>query len=272
VDYHRSLWFIVEDSLESFFHFDGKFLSTVRILFTRPGFLTQEFNSGRRVRYSNPLRFYIFASFLSFFITAFVGKFAFVAGPQTAGEVANKSGDAAPNANGVSPERQSEGSSRRDRMSNWIKTVASPQILKSKAFPKELIHLVPEALFICVPLLALLLKVAYIRSNRVYVEHLIFALHIQTFYLLATLVGEVIDLCFRPIINGPVPGLQKIVSLFILYVIYRSFRVVYRQGVAKTLLKASAVGVCYSIIVALALLSTALISALIVSHDSLPVK
>src|SRR5580698_7681049 len=66
VDYHRSLWPILEDSLEGFLHVDGKFFRTVRLLFTRPGFLTKEFNGGRRVAYTQPLRLYIFASLLFF--------------------------------------------------------------------------------------------------------------------------------------------------------------------------------------------------------------
>ena len=66
VDYHRSLWPILEDALEGFLHIDGKFFRTVRLLFTRPGFLTQEFNAGRRVAYTQPLRLYIFASLLFF--------------------------------------------------------------------------------------------------------------------------------------------------------------------------------------------------------------
>ena len=68
VDYHRSIWHIVEDSIEGFFHLDGKFFRTVRYLFTRPGFLTREFIAGRRERYANPIRFYIFVSFVFFVI------------------------------------------------------------------------------------------------------------------------------------------------------------------------------------------------------------
>src|SRR5580698_10261012 len=66
VDYHRSLGPILEDSLEGMLHFDGKFFRTVRLLFTKPGFLTKEFIAGRRVSYTQPLRLYIFASLLYF--------------------------------------------------------------------------------------------------------------------------------------------------------------------------------------------------------------
>lgn len=51
-------------------HFDGKFFNSARYLITRPGKLTDEYTSGRRVRYLNPIRMYVFTSaffFLMFF-------------------------------------------------------------------------------------------------------------------------------------------------------------------------------------------------------------
>jgi len=54
-------------------HYDSKFLTTIRDLLFRPGFLTTEYLTGRRVRYLNPVRMYIFISFI-FFITLFAQK------------------------------------------------------------------------------------------------------------------------------------------------------------------------------------------------------
>ncbi len=56
--------------IEDLLHYDGKFFSTIRLLFLRPGFLTQEYISGKRVSYIHPIRFYLFTSaffFLSLF-------------------------------------------------------------------------------------------------------------------------------------------------------------------------------------------------------------
>ncbi len=49
-------------------HFDGKFFFTIRYLFSRPGFLPLEFTSGRRARYLDPFRMYIFTSAVFFLI------------------------------------------------------------------------------------------------------------------------------------------------------------------------------------------------------------
>jgi hypothetical protein len=52
-------------------HFDGKFFDTLKYLAFKPGFLSKEYIAGRRVRYLNPIRMYVFTSaffFLVFFM------------------------------------------------------------------------------------------------------------------------------------------------------------------------------------------------------------
>jgi hypothetical protein len=49
-------------------HFDGKFFSSLKYLIFRPGFLTSEYAAGRRSSYLNPIRMYIFTSFVYFFV------------------------------------------------------------------------------------------------------------------------------------------------------------------------------------------------------------
>jgi len=54
-------------------HFEGKFISSLRYLLVRPGFLTQEYIRGRRANYMNPVRMYVFTSafFFILFFTLF---------------------------------------------------------------------------------------------------------------------------------------------------------------------------------------------------------
>ena len=61
-DYHRSVWRFVTDFFENAFSWDNKFLRTLVPLLRRPGWLTQEFMAGRRVRYVHPLRLFLFTS------------------------------------------------------------------------------------------------------------------------------------------------------------------------------------------------------------------
>lgn len=66
----ESLWGMVHHFIGDITHFDGKFFSTLKILITKPGFLSAEYMKGKRVSYLNPVRMYVFTSaffFLVFF-------------------------------------------------------------------------------------------------------------------------------------------------------------------------------------------------------------
>jgi hypothetical protein len=56
--------------LESTLHFDAKSFKTIMALLFKPGFLSKEFNAGKRQSYVPPLRLYIFISFVFFFLLA----------------------------------------------------------------------------------------------------------------------------------------------------------------------------------------------------------
>lgn len=49
-------------------HFDGKFFSSLLLLFKKPGFLPKEYMKGRRASYLNPIRMYVFTSAIFFFL------------------------------------------------------------------------------------------------------------------------------------------------------------------------------------------------------------
>jgi hypothetical protein len=55
-------------------HFEGKFITSLRYLLFRPGFLTKEYERGRRASYMNPVRMYVFAS--AFFFILFFSFFS----------------------------------------------------------------------------------------------------------------------------------------------------------------------------------------------------
>lgn len=64
----ESLWHLIVHFFNDITHFDGKFFSSVKYVITKPGFLTAEYARGRRMSYLNPVRFYVFTSFLFFLI------------------------------------------------------------------------------------------------------------------------------------------------------------------------------------------------------------
>jgi hypothetical protein len=55
-------------------HFDGKFFTTLKSLLLKPGFLTEEYVKGRRMKYLDPVRMYLFVSFAFFLMYLAVGN------------------------------------------------------------------------------------------------------------------------------------------------------------------------------------------------------
>lgn len=70
INSHRQIHLIelLKDLMGDYFTFDSKFFKSLWPLISRPGFLTQEYLSGRHASYILPLRLYIFATFLFFLI------------------------------------------------------------------------------------------------------------------------------------------------------------------------------------------------------------
>lgn len=68
VEPRESVWHLLVHFFNDFTHFDGKFFSTLKLLLTKPGLLSEEYMNGKRVRSLNPIRMYIFTSAFFFFI------------------------------------------------------------------------------------------------------------------------------------------------------------------------------------------------------------
>lgn len=68
----QNFWSLCWHFVADIFHFDGKFFDTLKYLLLRPGRVPREYVEGRRMRYLDPIRMYIFTStvfFLIFFAT-----------------------------------------------------------------------------------------------------------------------------------------------------------------------------------------------------------
>jgi hypothetical protein len=64
----ETVWHLFSHFFQDITHFDGKFFSTLKYLFTKPGFLPKEYMIGRRASYVNPVRMYVFTSAFFFVI------------------------------------------------------------------------------------------------------------------------------------------------------------------------------------------------------------
>src|SRR4051794_11343965 len=62
----------LQELASEFLNWDGKLFTTFRMLFTKPGALTQEYLIGRRTSFISPLRLYLTCSVLFFFVKAVI--------------------------------------------------------------------------------------------------------------------------------------------------------------------------------------------------------
>jgi hypothetical protein len=64
----QSFWSLTRHFVYDIFHFDGKFFDTLRHLFFKPGTISKEYVSGKRMRYLDPIRMYLFTSAVFFLV------------------------------------------------------------------------------------------------------------------------------------------------------------------------------------------------------------
>lgn len=68
IEPEESVWHFIVHFFNDVTHFDGKFFTTLKDLLFKPGFLSREYMVGKRAKYLNPVRMYLFTSFIFFLI------------------------------------------------------------------------------------------------------------------------------------------------------------------------------------------------------------
>ncbi len=126
----------------------------------------------------------------------------------------------------------------------------------------------PQVLFVLMPIFALMLKIAYLFKRRLYMEHLIVALHSHSFISLAlSLVFALISL--QDWLAPATGALKSIFGLAIaafwiwmpVYLLVMQKRV-YGQGWPMTLVKYSVLGISYTVLLSFGLLAALLVGLL----------
>ncbi len=134
------------------------------------------------------------------------------------------------------------------------------------AFKDALLGAVPSTLFVMLPLFALMLKILYVFKRRLYMEHLIVALHSHAFLCLALLLMFVTialqnwlapDPGFLHGLFGWVEGLLWLWMPIYLLIMQKR---VYGQGWTLTLLKYCLLGFCYFLLLTTGAMFTMLFS------------
>ena len=64
---------LVKDFFDNIFSLDSRLFQTLKFLIIRPGFLTNEYWSGKRITYFPPFRLYLFTSIIHFGVDRYMG-------------------------------------------------------------------------------------------------------------------------------------------------------------------------------------------------------
>ena len=143
----------------------------------------------------------------------------------------------------------------------WIEGRAKEKMgehgTKMGLFISTLLSNLPYMMLCCIPLFAFVLKVLYIRRGIFYIDHLIYALHIHTFFYTAIMLIALATIGLNRFAPGAVAG-WLIAFLWIAFVtqIFLSIRYVYRQGWFFSIFKFLFGGFVYLIVLVFALAIT----------------
>ncbi len=159
-----------------------------------------------------------------------------------------------------------------DFANRWLNTQArhaSDNVARLKqdpgAFKDAVLSVIPSTLFVLVPIFALLLKLAYVFQRRLYMEHLVVALHSHAFLCLSLLLLLLAHLpaeTFAPEgtwLNGVFDWVIGLLLAWMPAYLLLMQKRVYAQGWPLTLLKFAGLGVVYSVLLAMAVTAAALI-------------
>jgi len=214
------IWHMLNEALEAVIELDMRVVYTFPKFLFLPGRLTKEYINGRRKRYIRPFRLYLFATFLLFTVLALTAGqgFQFPFNPQvspaqadttqTSSTVGMADSAVAASASSFlgSAEQRSEwareirrnpnavnvqfgDSETQARLERILRVKVAEALRNPRDFVGSMIDQGSYAMFLMLPIFAFLLKLFYIRRGRLYVEHLIFSLHVHAFAFFAFTVG-----------------------------------------------------------------------------------
>jgi hypothetical protein len=236
---------LFHEAIEGITHSDSRLWNSLKLLWFKPGKLTQEFVAGRRAAYLPPFRLYLVLSIIFFLAASFYHSDVNLA-------VLDKNGK-------VQVLTTSDANCDTTQFELFVSHALAQRLRHGcKAVVRDhgasLVHVavgaMPKALFILLPVIAFLHMLMYRRPRYRYAEHLLFFLHVQAFFFsamtLVVLLANAADAWPRA------EGAAQILSLALLgslplYTVVAMKRV-FNAGWLRTLLKGFALFIGYAVV------------------------
>ncbi len=239
-------------------HFDGKFFTSLKYLLTKPGFLSEEYVKGRRATYLNPIRMYLFVSFLFFLVIFALPKSendAIQNIPDTDSLTTNTptlsihAGRLIEDVhvNSLESYDSLQTALPRNKRDNFINRYITRKAIKvqeqidsdpeyfGETFVDKVKHSAPKMFYISIPFFAFFLYLLYYkkRNEYYYVAHGIFSIHFYCAFFILLLFADLIKFIDPTV--GQYVSLAMVVGAFIY--LYKGMRRFYKQRRAITILK-----------------------------------
>jgi hypothetical protein len=244
----RTIGHFAHEAFEGLTHADSRLWRTLWPLLSKPGLLTRDFFQGRRQAYLPPVRLYLVISlvfFLALSLQPSGGPVIVDGGAMRTGGEAAQSGGLCnlrydgPGAEWLAP-----------RLSSGCRKAS----MEEGSLGRAVLHNLPRALFVLLPLMAALMMLLYWRPRRHYVEHLLLLVHNHSaLFLFLTLLMPLSLLISGTAAEGLVPLAG---FAYALWYVYRSMRTYYRQDRVRTFGKFLVLGACFGIASLLLIVAT----------------
>jgi hypothetical protein len=247
---------LVEEFLEGTLHYDNKFWVTLKYLIFKPGLLTEKFNLGQRASYVPPFRLYVFISIISFFMLAISPSTMQVGfgNSETLAELDPEEREAIAQIDSLRSQVAVVAPEVREGMDAFA-TKARELSGNTKPLRDKMVKNTSFLMFLLMPLFGYLLYLFYRKLGRNYVEHLMFSIHVHSFFFilftiylaLTFFLPEDVDIFF-------------VVILITSAYTYLAMLRVYKQPYLKTLFKFIPVAFIYLFCLVIALFGNLLMS------------
>ncbi len=245
-----------KESVGSFFkhffedltHFEGSFFRTMKALLFKPGFLSTAYMVGKRQLYIHPIRFYIFSSFVFFFLVFLIPSTNNTKNNNINIQVSYDKTDTVTIVN-------KKNSLDSTLMAKKVLASSMPAFIAKKYYyierlsTKEKQHYfnnvikiatkkIPQLLWVVLPLIIWLLKIINVRhKNYWYVNHGVFAIHVTIFIFTIILLQMLLQYIDGKLGWGFANAFSNITSLLMLVYIALAYKQFYKQSWLKTIIK-----------------------------------
>lgn len=217
---HATLKELGGEAFSEFSGWDGKFISTLRLLFLKPGELTKQFLDGRRAHFISPLRLYLSASVLFFLMMAAVHSTRPAHGPASA----------------VTPQEQLL-LDNIDESPAVMRPLIRKVVTDKDGLTEDVMFALPKAFFAMLPVFALIMFAFYRRRH--FAEHLYFSIHLHAFVFAAFGLCMILQLLHVP----SVPYLIAVVAVSAWIPIYTHLAIVRVYGGSQAVTLAKELGI-----------------------------